>query len=487
MATYTTVLNLTLPGNGEYTNDWDGPNNGNFTIIDQAVGVLQTELQNAAGSASDLTARLAVSLDTAGNLLPVPAIVAAENSFLYGYVNPNNSPIAYSLQQQLDNLATEIWQARGLAASLVAAAAAAQFDFPNQLISGTANSNGYPTYIGSTGANVQVDGSVTPLIMQISGNMTHIRTLKTLTISGAAATYLVYATYQPNGVITVDGSSLQEGATGSDSLNNMTIFTDETVNFTLQDVKAGDLLTLLGTYGTGDTGQYLIQQVEPTGFGFNMLQIIGNFPVGDQSAINYTITDPHAVVLGFVVNGGAVPANSLVIGEADFDGTSISAVRPRCYHNDFIGEWRAVTVAGPVVLAEEIYNHWLGTDKIDLTVQVSQANDGSQPVEEISLSQLTNNLAIAINNTLAISVGNGTLAFTPGSGGGSLSGTVTGSLSGNVTGSLSGTVNETRSLAAKWDRNQIHVKGLTAGVFYTDYNGVVQTSGYLRVLARRRG
>lgn len=500
MSTKTANLSLILAGNGEFTNDWDVPVNGNFTIIDGAIGVIQTELQNAAGSATDLVARLAVSLDAAGNLLPVPDILEAENTYLYGYVNPADSPTPYTLKQQLDNIGLELWAARGASASLAAGQAAMRFGFPNQLMSGLANSNGYPTYIGSTGAQVTINGSSQPLLMQIGGYLSRIRTTKTLNISGAAGTYYVYATRQPSGVITVnDSTGTAYGATSVDTLGNMTIFTDSTENFTTQDVEVGDVLALLGS---SDEGNYLIGAIAPATFSDFQLQIVGNFPVGDQAAIFYTISDPLAVTLGFVISTGVVPANSLVIGEADYDGTStVTATRPRAYGNDFLGEWRAVTASG-LQSSEQVYNHWLGTDKIDVLVQVSQAQDGSQPVEEISLSQLSSSLGVSISNSLALVVAAiGTLTPSSGTISGSPSGSIaqalaTGGvtspnpfveLTGAITAALTGAIVETRSMALKWDRNQIHVKGLSATALYTDYTETVQTSGYLRVLARRRG
>jgi hypothetical protein len=485
MATTTPVLGLVLPGNGEFTDDWDQPINNNATIIDTTIGTIQTLLQNAAGSTADLTTRLAVSLNPDGTLLPVPDILAAQNSFLFGYVDPANTPTAYTLKQQIDNLGKELWYARAASATLLDALAAAQFGFPNQIVSGTQNVNGYPTYISNSSNIVRFDGSVTPIVLMIGGYTARVRTLAPVTISGAAGTYYIYAARNIGGVVVVDDSTgTANGATSADGLGNMSIFTDSTEDFTTLNVNPGDLLTI--TDGN-DAGAYLISAVAPAGYTNFQLQIVGHFPIGNQSGAHYTITDPLAPTLSAVISSGSAPANSIIIGEADFDGTAVTASRPRAYRNDFVGEWRSVTVAGPQVLPEQIFNHWLGTDKIDVVVQVSQANDGSAPVEEISLSQLVSSLGVSLNNTLGVNVTNGTLAFTPGSGGGSLGGSVAGNLTGGLSSSLTGSVGETRSLAMQWDRNQVKVKGLTSGVLYTDYNGVVQTGGYLRVLARRRG
>jgi hypothetical protein len=511
MSSSTPNLGLVLPGNGEDVGDWDEPLNTNFGIIDTQVGDIIAEIAAAASGVGTLSQFLAVSLDlTTGALLPVPEVAEAENTFLYGYLINGSSTPNYNLKQQLDAVGTELWGARGGAASLKAAGASSAFEFPNQLVSGLSgviSSSPVPTFAGSTGLNVHIDGSTTPLMMMISGYTARIRTLALATVPSTTGNgYLVCATQQPNGTVVVDGSGGTNGSTGADTLGNMTLFTDLTTNFTTQNVQVGDYITLING---NDAGTYLIQAIggslQSPGSNINQLQIVGNFPVGLQSAISYQIFDPLGVVLSVVAPAGAVPgavpSNSLAIAEADVSGGTISAVRPRNYKNDFIGAWQAVSVAGPVIMPEVIYTHYLGTDKLDIAVQISQANDGSAPVEEIALGQVSNNLSVAITNALTltlatlgqISPSSGTLTGAPS---GSLANALaTGSppaanfeaLSGSISAALSGTVIETRSLALKWDRNSVHVKGLVSGILYTDYTGTAQTAGYLRVVARRRG
>lgn len=496
MATQTPNLGLTLPGNGEDVGDWDEPLNGNFTLIDTAVGGVQTELSDAASGVGTLAMFLGVSLNLAdGTLKAVPDIVTAENTFLYGYLINGTTLPAFTLKGQLDNLGTEVWNARELSATLKDAEAARAFAFPNQMVSGLANSNGYPTYAGFTGASAKLDGSSTPIVMMINGYMARIRTLASLTIAGTNGdTYFIYATRQPTGVVIVDGSAGNNGSTSADVNSNYTLFNDSTANFNLAGVQVGDYLTLMNT---SDAGSFLVQSVVSA----TQLKIVGNFPVGGLSGINYQVFDRYAVTLGYVISSGSVPANSLVVAEVDWAAGTISAIRPRCYHNDFIGEWRSVTAAS-LYSSPQIFTHYMGTDKLEVAVQVSQANDGSASVEELSLGQITNSLGVSLTNTLSVALAAlGTM--TPSSG--TLSGTPSGSLAnalaagvatsptpfaaltGTLAAAITGTVNETRSVSMKWDRNSAYVRGLYSTVFYTDYSGTVQTAGYIRVVARRRG
>lgn len=495
MASSTTTLGMILPGFGEYVSSWWEPINDNFTKVDDSVTAILTTLQDAAAGSTSLADRLTVALEDNGTLKDVPAVLEAQNTFLYGFIVTGTT--AYTLKQQMDNLGTELWNAREGASTVKDAFAAREFAFPNQLVSGLANGNGYPTYAGFTGANVRIDGSTTPLKLMIGGYMGQVRTLKSQVLSGAAGTYFVYATRQATGVVVVDGSVSVAGITSNDVNAQPCLFTDTSVDFTLQDVRAGDYLTLLNS---SDIGSFRIKTVAPGG-NANQLQIIGNFPVGGQSGINYTVSDRQAVSFSAVLSSGSAPANSIVIAEADFDGVAVTAVRPRAYKNDFVGEWRAVTVAGPSLLAEQIYTHYLGTDKLDVAVQISQANDGSAPVEEMDLGQLSSTLAVSITNTMALALAalgtltpsTGTLAGAPANSlahalatGGTPSPNPE-SLSGSVTAALTGAMVASRGVALKWDRNSAYVKGLVSGVLYTDYTGTVRTTGYLRVVARRRG
>jgi hypothetical protein len=230
------------------------------------------------------------------------------------------------------------------------------------------------------------------------------------------------------------------------------------------------------------------------------LLITGLFPQSSISNIDYEIIDPLGVALGFSDTEVATAGRGFLV-EADFDGTAVTAVRARHFGDTFVGEWRAIDVSS-VGTFEESWTHKLGTDKIDVTVQVSQANDGTLPIEEISLATLTNTLGVTaaigtlapnVVNTLAYTPSNGTLSLTPGTQAltgavaGSLSGGVAVTLTGSPTASLTGSINVAGSVKMKATRNQVWVKNVVSGVFYRDYDNVPRQTGYIRVLISKKG
>src|SRR5271166_4649830 len=88
MATNTPNLDLVLPGLGEFTNNWNVPLNQNFTTIDTAIGNIDGTLTDAQGSQASLNARLSISLNADGTLVPIPEIKKAETSQVYGRLDP---------------------------------------------------------------------------------------------------------------------------------------------------------------------------------------------------------------------------------------------------------------------------------------------------------------------------------------------------------------------------------------------------------------
>lgn len=494
MADTTTNIGLTLPGFGEFDDSWWEPLNENFTKIDTEIGALKDEIVDARHSEASLKDFLDVGHNSDGTLKPTEEVIDGRNTFLYGHRDPDSGD-EFTLKSQADNSGRELWRAREASLSLVDSLAFREYAASKRVISGSADGNGQPTWMGSTGANINIDGGTTPLFMMIDGYVHRIRTLKQLLLSGASGTKYIYAERQVDGVVTVDGDSTTPppvspgGTTAADGLAEMTIFADTTKDFTTEDVKIGDYLTLIDGQ---DAGTYLILEIAPGGV-VSKLKIVGKFPVGGQSNINYTISDRQCPVLGFAT-AETVTAGRLYIGEADFDGVSITAYRPRNFGDSYISPWQSIDVSAPALLSEIILPHLLGSDKLDISIQVSQADDGSQPVEELSVGQVGNgtltftpsngSLAVDIGTLVTaavqLSAGDQTVTQQP-----ALSGAP--GLTGTVGGALSGTISATRSLAMKWDRNRVYIKGLLSGVFYTDYGGVVRQTGKLRVIARRRG
>ena len=331
------------------------------------------------------------------------------------------------------------------------------------VMDGPKDVNGYPTWMGSTGANVQLDGSVSNVWIMVDGLLGRIRKLEQITISGGAGTKYLYAQHNAVGLVRVDGDSdtpppaAANGSIGTDG-SKYRLFEDLTVDFSTSDVKPGDLLAILGT---GDNAeQYQIAVVAPGGNN-NRLQIKGVFPAGAQASLNYTITDPLALTFGFDTTKVAA-AGKLYIGEADWDTAAITAVRPLHFQDIFVGEWRAVDVSGGSPTFAESWNHRLFDDAIEVQVQVSQANDGTQAVEYLSSAQY--NSTLAISNTLSLSAGDQTL-------------------SGAVT--LSGTSLMAKSAKVKWTNTQVTVANAVSAVFYKDYAGADKQTGYVRVVVKK--
>jgi hypothetical protein len=490
MATSTDYLKLVLPGLGEYVDTWHIPVNANMEAIDAFCMAFGQEIINARGGAASLADFLAVAHNPDGTLLPTASEAEASSSQVYGYLNPDASD--FTLNDRISAGDMEVFEARENQPSLRAAMAVKQY-LPNQILSGSKDGNGYPSWLGFTANKIQVDGSVELLALLIDGYSSSVRTLKELTLSGGAGLKYAYATFNMDGAEVINGDlspAAGNGAISTDVSNHAVYFNDATKDFTLEDVRAGDVLELLDS---ANIGTYIIKAVAP-GAIISRLEIIGLFPAPGISGINYRISDPLGVALGF--DAAEVPApGKLYLGEADFDGLAVTAVRARHFKDVFIGEWRAVDVTTTPTF-EEIYLHKLGSAALDFSIQVSQANDGSQPVEELDLATLTNTLAVDVTNTLAVSLTNGLVytpaVFSPGTSTatytpGSLTGTVTAALTGTVTAALTGAVVMDRAVKVKWDKNRIWVKNVGANVFYSDYDGNPQLIGFIRVVVRKRG
>ena len=501
MSTRTLYLSLELPNNGEYRDSWNIPTNSNFEKIDTAYGNVSQEVQDARFSKTTLQEFLAVSHETDGSLKPTEEVENTRNSFLYGHKDGTTPLTLDTLSFKKDR---NMWDALEGQSSLRDSLAYRQSNLPDQVLSGSKDVNGYPAWMGYAGAKVTIDGSAVAINVLINGYRTRIRTEKDTTISGAVGTYYVYAQYEPDGQAIVTGTP---ASCGLDSNNDIRIHSHHNPagNYVTDGVQVGDLLR----YNSPAVveGEYLIEEVAPSG---NVDQLlIRNTFAEATSSIDYEIRDPLAVTLGFTDDPSTLTANQFIMGEADFDGAAVTAVRPRHFGETFVSEWRAIDVSS-VADFEEIFNHYMGTDILDVTIQASHANDGSEAVEELSLAKINNTLGVSttagtlavgitdslthsITNTLVTQSANGPDAHTHivgGSGtleiaahGGSISASVTGTPSS----SLTGDVTPYNSVAMKASRNKIWIKNAVSSLFYRDYDNAVRQTGYLRVIVTKKG
>jgi len=525
MANKTEFLDLIQPGFTEYKDSWWEPLNQNFDTLDAWAESTDQEIKDARFSAGSLAAFLAISHETTGELKPTPEVIRARNSVVYGFQTPE--PANFSLGQRIDQVDWEVWGGRE-GFSDIKAMSAFRAPNPKHMVLSGVEASGYPDWMGKTGADIKVYGFATPLWLSIGGKLGRVRTDVSVTVTGSARTLYLYAQYLPAGdvgKIVVDGVVLPPGSPGTgqtsgDLSGNQIYFTDASRDFWPMKgdntLAVGDVLELTDSL---DIGKYLVKEIIESTLvpgTSNQLGIIGTFPNGGLSAINYTISDPLAVLLS-TMDSDTPTDDIIILGEVDFNGLTIDEVRPRHFRDTFIGEWREVDIGsgagipnlGTVVpgVFETKYDHHLGSDQLDITIQVSTSNSGAAAVEEMSLATLdastldvavTNGLTLTKTDTQVFSAathapdtwdpGTSDAAFTQGSFfGGSFGGTITYTLGGSVTGSKSGDVYMERSVKAKWDKNSIWIKSAVIDKFYTDYDGALRTAGYIRVIVRKRG
>lgn len=486
MASQTSFLRLTKPERGEFTDRWDIPMNDNSDIVDDYAKQVDDELSDARGSQATLGDRLDQSLDAEGNVVNYPEVEDAR-------VSPTNGTFS-ELKERLDVTDWEIWDAREFSEDLRSALADREVLVESMIIDGGKNANGEPTWAGFTNDRVDISATPDPVDLMIDGYRSRIRSDTSVTLSGGAGTYYIIAKLAKDGVVIVDGDSTDgdpvdpEGTTSADTNGDFTVFSDSTRDFVGLGVQVGDKLQLLDSQ---DEGEYVIDEIAYDGNN-DQVRIKGVFPVGGIASINYNILDPWGVELSSDTSDTSA-SDELTICEAEFDGSAVTDVTARHFKDTYVGDWRTIDVDATPQFTES-WIHALGSDKVSVTVQVSQANDGSEPVEELTLAQLTNSLTLDVNNgDLAV---NNTIEdndgiFNAGSSGatvvdwGRIFGDVV--LEGDVAGSLTGDVSPANSVIMRYTRNRIDVKNTISGAFYRDWDGTTQTTGFLRVIVRRRG
>lgn len=480
MASRSAFLQLVVPLNGEFEDTWDSPVNENWGRIDTWASGVAQEISQARFNKASLRDFLEVAHNADGTLKPTAEVNESRSSVSYGDEDEDANDL--SLAGRLDLGDREVLLARGGQPSL-REGLAFRSHLKNQIIDGAKDSNGYPTWMGFTGTIVRIDGSVTPLWLMADGHMMRTRVQEEVNLSGeSAGTKYIYAQYQPDGVVRVDGDSstappaAPSGITGNDGTKDRQ-FTDNTVNFTAQDVQVGDILEILGS--NLNSKEYRIKEIAPGG-NVNALIVYGFFPGGTIASLDYVVKDMLSPTYGFDTVMTPAPGK-VYIGEATFDGTSVTSVRALNFKDVYVSEWRAIDVSGGSPTFEEIFNHNLMSTELEFVVQVSQANDGSQPIELMSLATLQSTLGVTINNTLSFNAG----SFNPGTTDATYSPLP--ALTGGVSGSLSGAVVNDSSVMAKFSRTQLFVKNAISGRFYRDYDNTQRQTGFIRVIVRKRG
>jgi len=427
MASKTPNLGLIKPARGEFQGTWDIPMNANSDALDASLGGAVTEITDARGSQSSLTARLDVQLNADGTLKDIPEVAAARISTVYG---DNLATVAYTLDARVEQGDREVFDARQ---SLTTLNDRLAFNLDNDHVNNSVNS-APPGFLSFTGANVKVDGSVTPVVCDINGYRQVVRTLKQVVVSGAAGTRYVYLQRSSTGEIILNRTG------GGDNTGNVAIYTgdgklrklnDTTQNFITSGAQPGDIVEITSV-GSQNLGQYIVEAVIDA----NNLIVIGQF-VTSQANLNYKITNPIAPSL---LVTATVPAkryarvsDQIFIGRAVFDGANVTSVMTYAVK----GRYEAFTsITLTLGNFSQVISHNIGYVPTGAKFFASQANDYSQVIEPLSVADMT-------ASTLQ------------------------------------------RSVIVKMDDTDVYVKNATNGIFYKSFDGVSQTAGYLLVIAER--
>jgi hypothetical protein len=425
VAKQTPNLGLILPANGEYTGNWDVPVNQNFQKLDTAVGANTDELESAAGSASDLTARLAVSMNPDGTLIPTAEVLNARSSPVYGLVDDYSGNPA--LGPRINMVDFEVFAGRSGGATLVDGMAQLSSDgqASNCIVSAPSG------FLTATGAVVSLNGSVTPVLANINGYRAITRSVLTSTVSGSAGTYYVTLTRNPGGY-TYLTSIANQGATSVNPGNNeLQYFTDTTQNFVTLGVQAGDVISITSA-GSENIGNYVIAGVVNA----TTLLIAGVF-LEVQSGLNYNLIAPYQPTLGITSTPNPlryVPGSTsgvIYIGQAIFDGTNVTSIIPYAVKGVFEQFFPIALVSGNF---NQTIQHNLGFVPSKLLFYGSQSNDYSGNINPLVIDQ---------NSTSA------------------------------------------RAVIADMTSTQLRVRNAQSGLFYTDFDGTNQITGYLLVRAER--
>lgn len=472
MANKTDFLNLTLPANNEYNNTWDVVVNENFVLIDQAMEDVTNEVQSARFSKTSLAEFLEIAHYDDGTLKPSDEIDDARNSSVYG---DDDGGTDYFLRDRLELADREVFDGREGLTSLQEALArrARDFNYQDSVITAAKDGNGQPNFLSSSGSEFLLNGEPTPIEFNIDGYYMKVRTDESVNVTGGDGTRFLYAQKPATPIVTLNRSTSAAGSTITNPLNNekVQVFQDSAIDFTTINVQSGDILEVLNGE---NAGEYIIDTV---GFDGNtdQIKVIGRF-TNVVTGLNYNIKDPLMPELS-VDTIWSPSEGKCYVGEGEFSSGALISSLTYNFKGKFDSIYEAVDVSS-LATFEKILNHNLGEFPKEIQIFASQANDGSEPLEPLSLSISGNDLGVNINDTLSYTAG----VFNPGTTDATYN---QGSLVGNVSGNLTGSVYDLRSVKVKITRTQIYIKNVKDNHFYRDYDGSDQDSGYLKVVCKK--
>ena len=427
MASKTDNINLILPDNSEYTDIWDVPLNDNFITIDTEIGSIKSEIQDARGSESSLATRIDVALNQDGSLKDVPAVAKASTSQVYGRTDIFSDPL--DLNSRILKSEFDIFYVLQGDLDLTTIMSRLGNDWvPDSVVSAANN------YLTFTGAQVKADGSVQKIYANINGSLSRIRNLDSVTVSGAAGQRWFALQKNPTGVILTTGTA---GTTNQYPVTTGPLirFKDTSKNFVSLKVSPGDTLKI--TSPAANKGLYVVDQtnVENPSCAVDELFIRGNFnSIG--ASVTYEVVDPFAATLvveavAHSPNFVSVP-NKIYIGVGTFDGVNVTALTQYALKGRY-EEWQAVTLVA--LNYQNTFAHKLGYMPKKVSYYASQTNDYLSALIPLGVA--------------------------------------------------SGASGLERNVIMQIDQTQIQVKNPISGLYYKDYAGVSQTSGFMLMIAER--
>jgi len=500
MATLTPLINLIVPASGEYFNTWWKPVNTNWATIDTILGGVNNEVVAARGNLTSLSARLASAIDANGNPLSAPEVTAAESSSVY---NSDNGTSDYALQQRLEIGDREVWDARQQQPQLIDSLAWGADYSPQNTVNSAATN-----YLTFSGAIVTLNAGTTPMLANINGYQQEARVNKPLTISGSAGTYYLYIQRNlASGLSNVPSANpsgesyytlpAASGAVGLYTPNGkLQVLTSTGGNFITAGVQPGDIIVL--TTGSQNSGQWIVLATnveDPTNLAVNQVRIVGNFNSA-QAGLDGALWNPISPTFSFTPTAHspqfARVQGKVFIGRIVFDGTNVTSLIPYAL-NGIYDAFSSVSAAPNFSLT---VSHDLGYFPKRVLFYGSQAGDYSQPLEVLAVAQMSAGVA-SLSDPGSVTLTPGSITFNAGN-------TTLSPNTGPVLTYVAPTLTYTsdsvtyvpptltytapvlqRAVICQFSDTTISIKNATSGLFYVDFGGTPQASGFLRVVCER--
>ena len=312
--------------------------------LQQEILDLQTELYAARGNLADLSSRLIDTIDVDGNPIKDSELARASTSTIF--------PTTSSLKDRLDQVDALTYWWTGQTTNQLLPTSMAKVTSPNMMLSGT---NDLVTLFASKKLQVNADISE-PLILSVQGNSYRYARPYIIDFTGkstlATPYYISVETSSTNALgLTVLSSTLNSSIT-----IDTDILTDISVNFgnVSTILNLGTPLVLTMTLATKDY-YFPIKQAPSS----NTLQIYGKFPASVPSGTTYEIKSPQE--LDFNIESSRVDApNKLYIAQAMYNGTTLSSIIPYRYLNSYVSDLESVDASSTGYYNQVVFEHNLG-------------------------------------------------------------------------------------------------------------------------------